>query len=47
MTEQQLLKLVVILTAKRSIRPSLEDNRKLQEALNQLYELTGNEEYRL
>ena len=47
MTENQLIKLVVILTAKRSVRPSLEDNKRLQEVLNQLYELTGNEEYKL
>jgi hypothetical protein len=45
--EKDLLKELMILAAKRSIKPNVAWNERMQEILNQLYELTGDEIYKL
>lgn len=45
--ENALLRKLFILAAKRSMRPSMADNQAMWLILEKLYQLTGNEEYKL
>jgi len=45
--ENKLLRKLFILAAKRSMRPSMADNQAMWLLLEQLYQLTGNELYKL
>ena len=45
--ENVLLRKLFILAAKRSMRPSMQDNQAMWLILEQLHQLTGNELYKL
>jgi hypothetical protein len=45
--ENQLLRKLFILAAKRSMRPSMTDNQSMWLLLEELHTLTGNEIYKL
>ena len=45
--ENVLLRKLFILAAKRSMRPSMADNQAMWLILEELYQLTGNEDYKL
>lgn len=42
-----LTKELTFLTARRSLRPSIEDNKRMNEIFAELYELTGDKKYLL
>ena len=45
--ENQLLRKLFILAAKRSMRPSMADNQAMWLLLNELHLMTGNDDYKL
>lgn len=45
--ENVLLRKLFILAAKRSMRPSMQDNQAMWLLLNELHLMTGNEDYKL
>jgi hypothetical protein len=46
-TENELIRRLVILSARRLVRPSVEDSAEMTNIFLELYEKTGNEDYNL
>lgn len=45
MNEKDLLRELIILTAKRQVRPSIQDSERMRAIFAQLYEITGDQIY--
>jgi hypothetical protein len=45
--KSQLLEELIALNGRRSLKPTIEDNGRTGEVMNQLYELTGNNIYKV
>jgi hypothetical protein len=45
--KSQLLEELIALNGRRSLKPTIQDNGRTREVMNQLYELTGNNIYKI